>query len=162
MLQMPRFPLTPRLQKWILTNGTWHLAYTLQKGLNLGKQYSVKNYPTSVNPATDGLRNITGRNNLDGTVTIFGVTSTVSSLADQGGDPNEVVSITDTIADVALPAHASFTVVVPPAFGTVYRGVSFSPAKCANNLPASPNGLCVPGNLPPSSETGLDALFANN
>ena len=93
------------LQKWILTNGTWQLAYTLQKGLNLGTPYSVKNYPTSVNPATDGLRNITGRLNHDGTVTIFAATSTVSALADQGADPNEIVTITDKIADQTLPAN---------------------------------------------------------
>jgi hypothetical protein len=139
------------LQKWILSDGTWHLAYTLQKGLNLGVPYSVKNYPTSVNPATDGLRNITGHMNLDGTVTIFAVTSTVSSLGDPGADPNEVVSITDIPSAATLPAKESFTVVVPPTFGTVYRGVSFAPAKCADKLLLSLDGLCLPLKLPPVS-----------
>ena len=46
------------LEKWILTNGTWQMAYVLQSGLNLGQQYSIPNYPTSLNPATGGLRNI--------------------------------------------------------------------------------------------------------
>jgi hypothetical protein len=147
------------LQKWILTNGTWHLAYTLQKGLNLGKQYSVKDYPASVDPATAGLRNITGRLNLDGTVTIFAVTSTASSLGDPGADPNEVVTITDKLSDVTLPAQEAFSIAVPPAFGTVYRGVSFSPASCPGGEPAGANGFCAPVSLPPVSNIGLLSLF---
>ena len=47
-------------------------------------------------PATDGLRNITGQVNRDGTVTIWGVTSTVSGNGDQGADPNKLVMITDS------------------------------------------------------------------
>jgi hypothetical protein len=147
------------LQKWVLTDGTWRLAYTLQKGLNLGKQYSVKDYPTSVDPATAGLRNITGRMNLDGTVTIFAVTSTVSNLGDPGADPNEVVSITDKLSDLTLPENESFSIAVQPKFGTVYRGVSFAPAKCSENVIPSLEGLCLPLRLPPVSDIGLLSLF---
>ena len=42
-------------------------------------------------PATDGLRNITGKVNPNGTVTIWAVTSTVSGGGDQGADPNQLV-----------------------------------------------------------------------
>ena len=73
---------TAGLQKWVLntTTHTWSLAYTLQAGLNLGVPYTVKNYPTGNNaatglpwsPATDGLRNLTGHVNRDGTVTHLG------------------------------------------------------------------------------------------
>jgi len=71
------------------------LDYTLQNGLGLGMNYTVGNYfPT----ATDGLRNITGIVNPDGTVTIYGITSTVSTSGDQGADPNEIVDITDQLA----------------------------------------------------------------
>ena len=59
------------LQKWVSNAGAkkWTLAYTLQAGLNLGQQYTVSGYPTGSNtatglpwaPATDGLRNLTGR-----------------------------------------------------------------------------------------------------
>jgi len=122
------------LQKWILTNGTWQLAYVLQKGLNLGVPYSVKHYPSALNPATDGLRNITGRINRDGTVTIYAATSTVSTLADQGADPNEIVAITDSLSATHLPANEEFKIVVPPAYGTVYRGVSFAPTKCTDHF----------------------------
>ena len=83
--------------------GTWQLAYTLQNGLNLGQPYSVPGYPIGDNaatklpwaPATDGLRNITGRVNRDGSVTVWAVTSTVSGSGDQGADPNQLVAITD-------------------------------------------------------------------
>lgn len=116
---------TAGLQKWVYANGAWSLAYTLQKGLNLGTQYHVDGYPTD--SAAGGLRNITGRLNSDGTATIFAVTSTVSNSVEPGADPNQVVAITDKIAATALPANEAFNVVVPPAFKTVYRGVSFAP-----------------------------------
>src|SRR5215471_14727058 len=48
------------------------LDYTLQAGLGLGVDYTLGNYPAT---ATDGLRNITGVVNGDGTVTLYGVTS---------------------------------------------------------------------------------------
>src|SRR5262249_53441280 len=57
------------LQKWSLVNGVWQLDYTLRNGLNLGTPYSVANgpngkvYPTALNPATAGLRNLTGKVN---------------------------------------------------------------------------------------------------
>src|SRR5215471_10344924 len=72
------------LQKWIFddVSASWKLAYTMQTGLGLGSTYSFPgdaDYPTGNNPATgqqwapvtDGLRNITGRVNGDGTVTIW-------------------------------------------------------------------------------------------
>ena len=77
--------------------------------------YTVPGYPTGDNaatglpwaPATDGLRNITGRVNRDGTVTIWAITSTVSGGGDQGADPNKLVAITDKLAATTLPARAS-------------------------------------------------------
>src|SRR5579864_502440 len=40
---------TAGVQKWTNVNGVWQLAYVLQNGLNLGIQYSVPNYPASLN-----------------------------------------------------------------------------------------------------------------
>lgn len=119
---------TAGLQKWVYANGSWSLAYTLQKGLSLGTTYHVNGYPTD--PATGGLRNITGRLNRDGSATIFAVTSTVGTSVEPGADPNQVVAITDKVAATKLPADEAFDVVVPPAFGAVYRGVSFAPVNC--------------------------------
>jgi hypothetical protein len=128
---------TAGLQKWVFNSaaGTWQLAYTLQGGLNLGKPYTVAGYPTGDNaatglpwaPATDGLRNITGRVNGNGTATIWGITSTVSGDGDQGADPNKLVSITDQLGATTLPASESFGTVRGAGYGEVLRGVSFTP-----------------------------------
>ena len=124
------------LQKWVLNNGTWTRVYVLQNGLNLGQQYTVSNYPTSLSPATDGLRNITGKVNTDGTVTIWATTSTVSSNGDTGADPNKLVSITDVIANTSVSAAAaeSFTTLRTANAGEVLRGVSLTPS--AGTTPA--------------------------
>jgi hypothetical protein len=125
------------LQKWVYnaTDGQWELAYTLQSGLNLGTPYAVPFYPAGINsatglpwaPATDGLRNITGKVNPDGTVTIWAVTSTVSGGGDQGADPNQLVSVTDPLDATTLPALESFQTVIPARFDQVVRGVSVTP-----------------------------------
>ncbi len=112
------------LEKWSFNGTQWVLDYTLQNGLGLGSDYTLGNYPAV---ATDGLRNLTGVVNPDGTVTIYGVTSTVSTSGDQGADPNEIVSIIDNIADTTLPASEDFSVVDAPQYGVVYRGVASDP-----------------------------------
>ena len=114
------------LEKWSFNSATgqWVLDYTLQNGLDLGTDYTVGSYfPT----ATDGLRNITGVVNADGTVTIYGVTSTVSTSGDQGADPNEIVDITDQLAAMTLPTGEMFSVFDGPQYGVVYRGIAFDP-----------------------------------
>jgi hypothetical protein len=131
---------TAGLQKWVFdsTTGQWNLAYTLQNGLNLGQPYQVPSYPKGLNsgpggtglpwaPATDGLRNLTGHVNADGTVSIWAITSTVSGSGDQGADPNSLVKITDQIGATTQPKGESFQTVGAPKAGSVYRGVSFTP-----------------------------------
>ena len=125
------------LQKWTFNSstGAWQEAYVLQNGLNLGDAYTVPGYPTGNNPATnlpwapetDGLRNITGVVNRNGTATIYAITSTVSGSGDQGADPNKLVAITDTLAATTLPASESFHVVRSARSGEVLRGVSWTP-----------------------------------
>jgi hypothetical protein len=128
---------TAGLQKWVFddSHGTWKLAYVLQAGLNLGVPYTIDGYPNGNNPATgrpwspaaDGLRNITGRVNRDGTVTIWGITSTVSGNGDQGADPNKLLMITDNLAATSLPAGESFETLRTARFAEVLRGVSLTP-----------------------------------
>jgi hypothetical protein len=113
------------------------MAYVLQDGLNIGIPYSVPNYPASLNPATDGCRNIAGRHNGDGTVTIFAVTSTVSPSGDQGADPNKLVRVTDRIDATTLPTGdgdgdrddrlGHFVTIRSAQSGEVLRGVTFAP-----------------------------------
>ena len=128
------------LQKWVLQNGSWQRVYTLQTGLGLGQTYHFLGellYPHGTNaatglpwaPVTAGLRNITGRVNRDGTVTIWGVTSTVSGSGDQGADPNKLVVITDVVGntDPAVASKEQFRTLRTAAYLEVLRGVSFTP-----------------------------------
>lgn len=124
------------------TLGAWKLAYVLQAGLNLGVPYTVAGYPTGQNPKTslpwapaaDGLRNIVGRVNRDGTATIWAITSTVSGGGDQGADPNQLVMITDNLAATSAPAGESFASIRTARFGEVLRGVSFTPGTDRDRL----------------------------
>jgi hypothetical protein len=154
---------TAGLEKWTLntTTHTWGLDYTLQSGLNLGVPYSVANsgansYPTGLNntdggtglpwtPATDGLRNLVGQVNGNGTVSIWASTSTVSGSGDPGSDPNQLVSITDNLASTTLPSGESFSNVMPATYGQVIRGVSFTPATVPPvDTPEVPTTLLLP------------------
>lgn len=146
------------LEKWVFdsTTNTWNLAYTLQTGLDLDVPYTVAGYPTGNNsvtglpwaPAPDGLRNITGRVNGDGTVTIWAITSTVSGNGDQGADPNQLVSITDSILnmDPSLAAQESFNVLRTAQFGEALRGISFTPG--TNTTPPAQAAYPVTGTMP--------------
>ena len=58
-------------------------------------------------PATDGLRQLTGRVNPDGTATIWAITSTVSGGGDQGADPNKLVAI-DRSDSAATPPGTEY------------------------------------------------------
>jgi hypothetical protein len=130
---------TAGLQKWVfnVSTGAWSLAYTLQNGLKIGTPYTVDGYPTGTNtatsvpwsPATDGLRNITGRVNRDGTVTVWAITSTVSGGGDPGADPNNLVAITDKLSntDASAAAKESFVTLRRSHFAEVLRGISFTP-----------------------------------
>jgi hypothetical protein len=125
------------LQKWVFNQSTqqWNLAYTLENGLNLGQPYTVPGYPAGDNsatglpwaPATDGLRNISGHVNGNGTVTVYATTSTVSGGGDQGADPNKVLAITDKLGAVA-PGNEKFVTVRPATSGVRYGGVAVLPS----------------------------------
>jgi hypothetical protein len=122
---------TAGLQKYRLISGTWVLQYILQDGLNIGVPYSIPWYPSSLNPATGGCRNIAGRNNNDGTVTIFAITSTISPNGDTGADPNKLVKITDRVSDTTLPTTdwrlGRFETIRSAQAREVFRGVALAP-----------------------------------
>jgi hypothetical protein len=127
------------LQKWVLDKsaGRWVLAYTLTNGLNLGVAYKIHGYPAGSNaatglpwaPATDGLRNITGRVGRDGVATIWGITSTISGNGDVGADPNRLVVIRDPIENTQLSTRfqPGFSTLRTADFAEVLRGVSLTP-----------------------------------
>ncbi len=125
---------TAGLEKWSLVGGVWKEDYVLQSGLNLGQNYTVSGTDFagdsgSYTAATDGLRNLTGQVNADGTVTLYAVTSTVSNSGDQGADPNELVAINDVLSDTTAgqAAGESFQTIDSAVYGQVYRGVALAP-----------------------------------
>jgi hypothetical protein len=130
---------TAGLQKWVFNDQTaqWKMVYVISAGLELGQPYSVAGYPHGNNaatglpwaPATDGLRNITGRVGPDGTVFIWGITSTVSGNGDTGADPNRLVLAVDLLknTDPTKAAREQFVTLRTAGFAEALRGVSFTP-----------------------------------
>jgi hypothetical protein len=125
---------TAGVQKWSLVNGAWQMDYVLQNGLNIGVPYSVPDYPASFDPATDGCRNMTGQVGRDGLVSIYAVTSTVSTSGDQGADPNLLVKVIDRLDATTLPTDDKhhpwldrFVTLRRAKAGEVFRGVAFAP-----------------------------------
>ena len=122
---------TAGLQKYRLVNGTWVLQYVLQDGLNIGVPYSIWDYPAAIDPATGGCRNIAGKHNHDGTVTIFAITSTISANGDTGADPNKLVKVTDRVSDSTLPTGddhlGHFKTIRSANAGEVFRGITLAP-----------------------------------
>ena len=62
-------------------------------------------------------------------MTLWATTSTSSASGDQGADPNKVARITDRLAATSLTgsvAEESFTTIVTPTYGKVYRGVAYA------------------------------------
>lgn len=123
------------IQKWSLVGGTWKNDYTLQSGLGLGTPYTVAGLPTGVNPLTglpwtpavDGIRNLTGRVDADGSVRLYGVTTTIGGVTDPGANANKLVTVTDQLSTSAAPSGATFSTLRTAAAGDVYRGVTFTP-----------------------------------
>ena len=149
---------TAGLQKWVFdaTLGAWKLAYVLQAGLNLGVPYTIDDYPTGQNPKTslpwapaaDGLRNLTGRVNRDGTATIWAITSTVSGSGDQGADPNQLVMITDQSGGHhcsrgrKLQGHPDGAVWRSASWRVVYAGNRSRPV-CRRRRPSSATATTI-------------------
>jgi hypothetical protein len=121
------------LDKYSLVNGTWTLDYEL-KGTLIGSTYTVNGTGSlagdSLTTTVDGLRNLTGKVNADGTVTLYAVTSTEGSvLGDSGADPNQIVAINDNLAakSSSQVGGENFNVLDTAALGQVYRGVDVAP-----------------------------------
>jgi hypothetical protein len=104
-------------------------------GLNSGSANSSNPAGLPWSPATDGLRNLTGQVNRDGTVTIWAITSTVSGAGDTGADPNKLVVITDRLSDqtASEAANEKFQTLQASGFGEVLRGVSWTPGTRLTN-----------------------------
>lgn len=125
---VPKITSEAGLQEWTLKSGTWTKVATFQQGL-LDQATYTQGLPWSVK--TDGLRNLTGTTNADGSFTLYATTSTVSDeqTHDLGADPNEIVSI--TIGANSTAANTSFTVLQTAAYGERFGGVALAPSVTA-------------------------------
>ncbi|MGO8738363.1 hypothetical protein [Rhodoblastus sp.] len=111
------------LEKWSDVNGTWHLDYTLQSNL-IGDTYNVSGW--DYQETVTGLRNLTGRIDGNGDITLWATTSTTSGSGDNGADPNQIVEITDALGAMTLPTNESFSVFDQAQVGLRYGGVAYA------------------------------------
>ncbi len=119
------------LTKYSFTGGAWKADYTITSGLGSFTGGAVGADTGSTTFYTDGLRNLTGQVNANGTVTLYAVTATVTDSTagknwDQGANPDQIVSLTDTLA-ATTSSGQSFTALETASEGTVYRGVALAP-----------------------------------
>ena len=112
------------LAEYKLVGGVWNPVATFQSGL-LDQPTYQQGLPWNIK--TDGLVNMAGKVNADGSVTIYATTSTVSDDTghDGGADPNQLVSI--TIGPISTPANTSFTVLQTAAARERFGGVAIAP-----------------------------------
>lgn len=133
------------LQKWVLVPDSspfWQLVYVLQDGLQINKPQKISGYP--VPTFTTGLRNLTGRVNGDGTVTIYAITAQTSTISGGEPDPTKLVAVTDVITATQLPVGDDqdygqwsdyqgtlehFVTLQQSRSGEVFRGVAFAPTR---------------------------------
>ncbi|HEX3636404.1 MAG TPA: hypothetical protein VHV99_13085 [Paraburkholderia sp.] len=119
------------------SNGTWTPIAHITQGLNLGTAYTVTDTGgtygasgASYTTTPDGLRNITGQLNSDGSYTIYAVTSTIgNSLGanfDEGADSNQLVTIKLTVNGSTV-STSGFTTLQTAPYGQVLRGVALVP-----------------------------------
>jgi hypothetical protein len=129
------------LAKYTLGSSGWTLDYFINAGLNNSSGYAFKGSGVGADATgsnssttfyTDGLRNLAGQVNANGTVSLYAVTSTVTDSTagtkwDQGANPDQVVTLTDNLAATTLPNGEAFSALETSAEGTVYRGVALAP-----------------------------------
>jgi hypothetical protein len=111
------------LQKWILVDGVWTLAYDLVNGLNLVNNANANaNTPTA--PGVTGLIGLTGRV-VNGQVQLFATSYGLNELSQ-----SYLYEITDNLSATSISQVASeqFTVLyTDPTGQTLLRGLAFAP-----------------------------------
>jgi hypothetical protein len=136
------------LQKWVLAAGSptsWQLVYVIRDGLQINQPQKIPGY--GVPTFTTGLRNLTGKVNSDGTVTIYAITAQASTVSGGEPDPTKLVAVTDQISATQLPVDDGgssgwsgndwggnqqtldqFVTLQQSRSGEVFRGVALAPS----------------------------------
>ncbi len=111
------------LQKWTLSNGIWSLDYDLVTGLNLANNANA-NSATPTAPGVTGLFGLTGEV-VGGDVELFATTYGLNELSQ-----SYLYEVTDELANTnyTVAADESFNLLDTAPAGTLFRGVSFTPA----------------------------------
>ena len=111
------------LQKWVLSNGTWTLAYDLVNGLNLVNNANA-NSATPTAAGVTGLLGLTGQV-VNGQVQLFATSYGLNELS-----PSFLYGITDNLnaTSISQVSGEAFTTLDAAAAGTSIRGVAFAPA----------------------------------
>ena len=101
------------LQKWVLQNGSWNLAYTLSQGLNLSANTATT--------GTSGLYGLTGTV-VNGEVELFATNYTLSDT-----DPTYLFGLSDQLSATSAQAGESFTTLETAPTDANFKGVAFAP-----------------------------------
>ena len=112
------------LQKWVMTNGTWTLAYNLSNGLNLVNNANVGVGGIS-GPGVTGLLGLTGKV-VNGKVQLFATSYGLNELSQ-----SYLYGITDNLSATSLSqvSNEQFSVLYTDPTGQMsIRGVAFAPA----------------------------------
>ena len=136
------------LQKWVLNNGTWSLAYDLVANLNL------VNNNTASTPTAAGVTGLFGLTAevVGDSVELFATSYGLNELS-----PSFLYEITDSLSCMDSPNTANscssgemFTPLYSAPSGVAIRGVAFAPADetpLPATLPLFASGLCALGLL---------------
>jgi hypothetical protein len=110
------------LQKWTLNGGVWTLDYDMVTGLSLTNNANAGSDPTA--PGVTGLFGLTGEV-VGGNVELFATSYGLNELSQ-----SFLYEITDNLANLSpsVGGAESFTTLETAAAGTLFRGVSMSPA----------------------------------
>ena len=111
------------LQKWVLSNGTWNLAYDLTAGLNLVNNANA-NSGTPTAAGVTGLLGLAGQV-VNGQVELYATSYGLNELS-----PSFLYTITDNLdaTSISQVSGETFTTLDAAATGTSIRGVAFAPS----------------------------------
>jgi hypothetical protein len=131
------------LGEFKLQNGVWKKVATFANGLTNQASYT-QGLPWDI--FTDGLRNLTGLKNADGSFQLWATTATTSSDTghDLGADPNELVTITVNADGTA----SAFSVLELAAAGERIGGVAIADVTAVPEPETFALMLCGLGVLP--------------